>query len=539
MRLFGGKALIAGPDGPLYDFGSRWVFLVRQGRPQYVTQGTHHPPVFDAVLPGTVWHRLMLEAAIPAGTAVRVESRSADDRDDLETTAWQREPALTYRRGTGSEQPYRQPEALYDTWEVLFQRATGRYLQLRLQLTGDGRRTSRIRALRAYYPRFSYAEHYLPKVYREDLVSASFLDRYLANAEGITTGLEDRIAAAQALFDARTCPRRSAGLVARLVRRHRRSSLGRQSASPVSEPCDAVLRAPRHGRRSPVRAETGARPVRGRARLRRVRRRRPDPDRRAVPDPQSAGRVAWRPDGVDGPRIGPLTARWDPGSGRRRLDQALAASHREHAAHSSRSPTTVRHGATSGAAWWVSSPPPMPPLIGGGHSWPAATGGLATSTPPTVWSARPGTPTSRPSTIPTSYPRTGPRCGTGSTSWPWCCPLLGPRIASRCCSPWLAPTSIVAVAEERASDRAPDRGAAEAGAHLVRRQVLLGAAFRIGEARLGEDTVVGLGNRDPQFHKVTCSGRSSPARAASAGPLPRFSTGWAVTRSTADQPAQT
>jgi phage tail-like protein len=61
--------------------------------------------------------------------------------------------------------------------------------------------------LRAYYPRFSYLSNYLPGVYREDQQSASFLDRFLANVEGLYTTLEDKIAAAQILFDVRSAPR--------------------------------------------------------------------------------------------------------------------------------------------------------------------------------------------------------------------------------------------------------------------------------------------------------------------------------------------
>jgi phage tail-like protein len=63
--------------------------------------------------------------------------------------------------------------------------------------------------LRAYFPRFSYLERYLPAVYREDAGSASFLDRWLANLEGIATDLEGRIAAANLLFDPRTAPAES------------------------------------------------------------------------------------------------------------------------------------------------------------------------------------------------------------------------------------------------------------------------------------------------------------------------------------------
>jgi len=79
-------------------------------------------------------------------------------------------------------------------------------MQLRLRLSGNERNTPRLRNLRAYYPRFSYLKNYLPGVYREDEQSASFLDRYLANVEGMYTTLEDKIAAVQVLFDVRSAP---------------------------------------------------------------------------------------------------------------------------------------------------------------------------------------------------------------------------------------------------------------------------------------------------------------------------------------------
>src|SRR5262249_23749596 len=106
----------------------------------------------------------------------------------------------------GPDRPYLVQPDPYGTWELLFQRAHGRWLELRLHLSGDGRSSPHLHSLRATYPRFSYLGHYLPKLYREDDASASFLDRYLANVEGIDTQLEDLIASAQVLLDPRCAP---------------------------------------------------------------------------------------------------------------------------------------------------------------------------------------------------------------------------------------------------------------------------------------------------------------------------------------------
>jgi phage tail-like protein len=205
MRLFGGKALVAAAGQPWYDLDHKgWIPLVEQRRPRYLREAVLDGPVFDGHEAGCVWHRLFLDACIPAQAAVDVWSRAADDRRDVARAAWSREPVL--RRRPGPELPYLAGAPGTSTFELLFQRARGRFLQLRLALRSDGRTTPRLRALRAWYPRFSYLEKYMPGAYREDVESASFLDRFLANLEGEFTAIEDRMAAAQVLLDPRTAP---------------------------------------------------------------------------------------------------------------------------------------------------------------------------------------------------------------------------------------------------------------------------------------------------------------------------------------------
>jgi phage tail-like protein len=204
MRGFEGKALVSAAGKPYYDFGEGWIPLVDQPRPQYAESATLFTPVFDGAEPGCVWHRLMLDAMLPHDTRLAVSSKAADELDALDSVDWMPEPA-PLPRASGPEVPFVDP-GLYDTYELLFQRAQGRYLKILLELSGNGRATPRVRALRAWYPRFSYLERYLPRAYRQDPDSAAFLDRYLANLEGFYTAIEDRIAAAQVLMRADTAP---------------------------------------------------------------------------------------------------------------------------------------------------------------------------------------------------------------------------------------------------------------------------------------------------------------------------------------------
>ncbi len=207
LRLFGGKGLAAGGGRVFYDLEDDFIPLVPQFRPRYARRGVLVTPIFDGREPRCVWHRLMLDATVPRNTGIEVWSRAASEREDVPTAAWRKEPTPQQRR-TGSELPFlSQPGTpCTGTWETLFQETRGRFLQLKLELSGSGRATPRLRALRIYYPRFSYLGHYLPGVYREEAGPASFLERFLANLEGFYTSIEDRIAAAQVLMDVDAAP---------------------------------------------------------------------------------------------------------------------------------------------------------------------------------------------------------------------------------------------------------------------------------------------------------------------------------------------
>jgi phage tail-like protein len=232
LRLCEGQALVAAPRGTQYRGAGDWFPLVEQPRAEFEREGSLTTPVFDGRKSGCVWHRLMLDACFPPGTRVEVESRAADSAEaDLEAAPWCLQPTPV-ARADGSELPLTpsggpgwqthellfQPEAEvpdaapYDEWQAHAER--GRFLQVRLTLHGTGRASPRVRALRAWYPRYSYLHEYLPAVFREEdavvraaaggVVPGRFLERFLALFEGSFTNLEDRLDAVRALFDPRT-----------------------------------------------------------------------------------------------------------------------------------------------------------------------------------------------------------------------------------------------------------------------------------------------------------------------------------------------
>jgi phage tail-like protein len=215
MRRFTGKALVAAADQVYYDIDERWIALGEYPSPRFVRRGTIRLPAgapaaaFDGKEVRCVWHRLLVDGCIPYETAVTIETRSADRAELLGDLPWTPQPPL-YRRGDGAELPYYHAPAEDDshagTWELLLQNVVGRYLQVRLTIDGTGRTSARLTALRIHYPRFSYLKAYLPAVYRDDAVSASFLDRYLANVEGTYTTLEGKIEHVETLFDSRSAP---------------------------------------------------------------------------------------------------------------------------------------------------------------------------------------------------------------------------------------------------------------------------------------------------------------------------------------------
>ncbi len=238
LRRWDGKALVRAGADIWYDFSNRWIPVEVFTECRFASSGTlttstgftdlltagpsgnpacrrPRAPPSTARSPAASGIGCFLDAEIPNGTSVSVRARASDDPDLLLQAHWLPQP-VPYERGGGPELPWYDPwadqrdpvtRALPDhtgTFELLFQQVIGRYLEVELTLTGNGRSTPLLRTLRAWYPRFSYSDHYLPAIYPASDSPDRFLDRFLANFEGFYTAIEERIEHSHLLLDART-----------------------------------------------------------------------------------------------------------------------------------------------------------------------------------------------------------------------------------------------------------------------------------------------------------------------------------------------
>jgi phage tail-like protein len=181
----------------------------------------------DCGSPDLLWHRMYLEACIPAGCSLKIYARAYDDPSRKSQAQWQLQPEPLWLPAlselpfyAGWKAPVKPYQGLY---QLLLQRQAGavrelrgRFLQLKLQMEGDGKHTPAVHAIRVYTPRFSWQQHYLPAHFQQQYSvsesdqglanSADFRERMLAAFEGLLTPIEDRVAAGELLVDPQTAP---------------------------------------------------------------------------------------------------------------------------------------------------------------------------------------------------------------------------------------------------------------------------------------------------------------------------------------------
>lgn len=183
-----------------------------RGRPAYARQGevvigpddVEQP--LDAGRPGTQWHRVALLGEIPAGCVVEIRTRATDDllaADPLLPDGWSDPVEATPLSRVAVEPPDDDREAAADAMVLA---GPGRFLEVKLTLLGDGRRSPRIIGIEIEQPREGISQ-YLPQVFRDSTPDDDFLRRWLALFEqAALRGVADRMDDYAGLFDPHTAP---------------------------------------------------------------------------------------------------------------------------------------------------------------------------------------------------------------------------------------------------------------------------------------------------------------------------------------------
>jgi phage tail-like protein len=160
--------------------------------PVFETSGVWVSEALDSRIARCVWHRLVLDGAIPPRTAIRFSTFTSEIEQPAEMIANLPEVAWNTVPGIAKDRD-----------EALILSAPGRYMWLRATLTGRGHETPRIAGLKIEYPRITL-RRYLPAVFGSDPVSADFSDRLLAIFDQGFRSVESKIDNEARMLDARS-----------------------------------------------------------------------------------------------------------------------------------------------------------------------------------------------------------------------------------------------------------------------------------------------------------------------------------------------
>jgi phage tail-like protein len=185
----------------LIDSSQCCVVQMRNGA-GYPVSGTFVTTALDSGIDGCRWHRVALRASVPEGTAIAVNTLTAQaplspaEVIDVAPGRWATgQVAATVTDGG---------------WDCLVRSDPGRYAWLRLTLTGDGTATPEVDDAEVWFPRRTSAD-YLPRAFKTEPNSGDFLERYMAIFDRERTTVTDEIDRVAALLDPMAAPARSDG----------------------------------------------------------------------------------------------------------------------------------------------------------------------------------------------------------------------------------------------------------------------------------------------------------------------------------------
>ncbi|KAF0648730.1 MULTISPECIES: phage tail protein [Streptomyces] len=177
------------PDGPATRCHT-WRGLPRATPPRpagtHLTDGSYVTALVDSGISRCRWHRVRVDADVPPGTSVSVSLVVTED-GRYEDGDWR--------------------AAAPGAADFLVDQPPGRYLRLRLRLTGDGAATPVVRRVRLDFPRSTSAD-LLPPAFRQDPAADDFTERFLSLFDAALAELDRVVERYPALLDADGVPDR-------------------------------------------------------------------------------------------------------------------------------------------------------------------------------------------------------------------------------------------------------------------------------------------------------------------------------------------
>ena len=158
--------------------------------------GVYISLALDSNLYQCQWHRVILQALVPKGTRLVVETFTSEalqsdlDIQNLPDDSWQTRLVVT---------------SLDGEWDGPVRSGGGRFLWLRLRFDSNGIATPVVTRVIVEYPRISL-RRYLPAVFGAEPVSADFTDRFLTLFDIVFRQIESTIDTQARFFDPMATP---------------------------------------------------------------------------------------------------------------------------------------------------------------------------------------------------------------------------------------------------------------------------------------------------------------------------------------------
>jgi phage tail-like protein len=168
---------------------------------QYETQGQLLTFAIDSGIPRCRWHRVRVDADVPPNTtmsiAVSASENATPAAQGVASAGW-----LSFAAGLPHPDDWWEGA---DSGDYLVQQPAGRYLFVRLRLTGDGLRTPRVHQVRLDFPRQTSLNE-LPAVFRQTPEAEDFSERFLSLFDAYLDDVDELIERLPAILDVLGAP---------------------------------------------------------------------------------------------------------------------------------------------------------------------------------------------------------------------------------------------------------------------------------------------------------------------------------------------